>query len=495
MMKRSISMLLLIAMLAGMTACGESGGNEVTDTTAGDTTTAEPVETGIPEPELPVKDYGGEEFTFLSRGRTSYSYMERYLIAEEENGEVVNDAVFERNMAVEEKFNVKLNFIENNDQTEITQLRSIVLAGDDGVDVISARRSDLGALATEGFLVDFNSLPYVNLTTEYWDANAVEHLTILGKLYMMPSDISMGNLSMARFMYFNKGILEDYKMESPYDLVDSNKWTLDKMLSMTTMVSEDVNGDGVFNWDDKYGFLFDASSNGTIGSLCAGVGLRTVATDDEEVLVCNIMTERIQDVLTKCYSVFTDTDYALSSEELKGVGDCSNYAHEYNYGRALFAQGHFLFYNSGISSMSQFRDMEQDFGVVPNPKFDENQDGYYHKIDKFALIFGVPVCTADTERVGSVMEYMSWYSNKTVLPAYYDTTILSKRLRDDRDVEMLNIVKNSMLYDFADLYNLGGDVILWNGYLSESLASTYASESTALLTKMENLIETFQSLE
>ena len=145
--------------------------------------------------------------------------------------------------------------------------------------------------------------------------------------------------------------------------------------------------------------------------------------------------------------------------------------------------------------MSQFRDMEQDFGVVPNPKFDENQDGYYHKIDKFALIFGVPVCTADTERVGSVMEYMSWYSNKTVLPAYYDTTILSKRLRDDRDVEMLNIVKNSMLYDFADLYNLGGDVILWNGYLSESLASTYASESTALLTKMENLIETFQSLE
>ena len=111
-MKRTISTLLLIAMLAGMTACGESGGSEVTDNTAGDTTTAEPVVTGIPEPELPDKDYGGEEFTFLIRGEGSGSYRERWVYAEEENGEVVNDAVFRRNQATEEKFNIKIKIVE-----------------------------------------------------------------------------------------------------------------------------------------------------------------------------------------------------------------------------------------------------------------------------------------------------------------------------------------------------------------------------------------------
>ncbi|MBO5218257.1 MAG: hypothetical protein J6C52_02425, partial [Clostridia bacterium] len=136
-MKRSISVLLLIAMFAGMTACGESGGNEVTDTTAGDTTTAEPVETGIPEPELPALDYGGATFTFLIRGRKATSYYERYVYTDEMNGEIVNDAVFDRNRAVEEKFNLKIAVVENNDGGEIEDARTYILSGDPGIDAIS----------------------------------------------------------------------------------------------------------------------------------------------------------------------------------------------------------------------------------------------------------------------------------------------------------------------------------------------------------------------
>ncbi|MBQ2707000.1 MAG: extracellular solute-binding protein, partial [Clostridia bacterium] len=489
-MKRSISMLLLIAMLAGMTACGESGGgNTVTETTSGDTTTAEPVEAGIPEPELPVKDYGGEEFTFLIRGEGSGSYRERWVYAEEENGEVVNDAVFRRNQATEEKFNIKIKTIEPSWSggwaNELENMaRQYIQAGDPEIDVISSMRSSLGALAREGMLYNFHDLDSVNLTAPYWDANAVEHMTLDGNLFMMPSDISMGNLSMARFFYFNKRYIDEYKLEDPYTLVEDNKWTLDKMLEMVTRVSVDVNGDSQFNENDYYGMLTDDSANGSFITILAGTGIRMVELDKSGGLISAIMSEKVQTVLEKCKAVFDGTDYSISSEELIKLGDGASYANGYDYGRKLFADGHFLFYNSGISSMSQFRDMKDDFGIVPNPKYDEKQDGYYHKLDKYALIFGVPVTAGDMERVGAVLEYMSWYSNKSVLPAYYETTVKAKRIRDDHAAEMLDLIKQSMLYDFSDLYNLRGDAIIWNAYTSGNLASTWDSSKSAFETKL-----------
>ena len=143
--------------------------------------------------------------------------------------------------------------------------------------------------------------------------------------------------------------------------------------------------------------------------------------------------------------------------------------------------------------MKQFRDMKQDFGVVPNPKYDENQEGYYHKVDSFALIFGIPLCTADVERTAIVLEYMAWLSNKEVLPAYYEQTIQGKRVRDERDIEMLDIIKQSILYDYSDLYRLGGADVIYAGYKGENLSSNYAAMLPSMQAKIDELIDNFSS--
>lgn len=123
--------------------------------------------------------------------------------------------------------------------------------------------------------------------------------------------------------------------------------------------------------------------------------------------------------------LFLNTDCAISSEELQASADLSGYTNGYNYPHELFAQDHFLFYITGLSSMRQFSDME---------------------------------------RVGAVMEYSAWLSHKTLLPAYYETTIKGKKLRDEKAYEMIDLIKSSILYDFSEICGLGGTQILYDGY-------------------------------
>ena len=481
-----------------------AGQNDTADTSSGtentDENSAETTIPSSPEPDIPSLDYEGAEFTYLIRGGNVNSYREKYVFAEEENGEPVNDAIYKRNRQVEEKFNIKITAISPSwtsgwDGELEKMLRQYIQSGDTGIDVVSSMRSALGPLAREGMLYNFHDLDYIDLNAEWWDKNAADDLTVLGKLFLMPSDISMGNLAMARFMYFNQGIIDEYHLEDPYELVDGNKWTIDRMLEMTTAVSEDLNGDSVFDNNDRYGMLTDNSQNGTFVYLAAGTGVRLVIQDNDDVLVPDIMSEKVQNLISKLGTVFENTDYTVSSEELFEMGDLTGYTNMYDYPRDLFADGHFLFYQSGISSMERFRDMKQDFGLVPNPKYDENQENYYHKLDSFGLIFAVPVCAGDMERVGAVLEYSAWLSHQTLLPAYYETTVKGKRLRDDKAIEMLDMIKDSLLYDISDIYDLGGSQILWDAYNSGNLASTYAKKESAFKKQIDKLIKDLSSLE
>ena len=60
---------------------------------------------------------------------------------------------------------------------------------------------------------------------------------------------------------------------------------------------------------------------------------------------------------------------------------------------------------------------------------------------------------------------------------------------------MLDLIKGSLLYELSDLYDLGGSKILWDAYLSENLASTYAKAEGKLETRLQKLIDDLSALE
>ena len=113
-MKRFFSCLIVLTMLlSAFAGCGETPASS-----DGGETTAAPsqadAETEAPETEtqyvpdsLPDDlDYGGAAFRVF--GWSGPVLVEFYV--EEQNGEIVNDAIYDRNLAVEERLDVSLEY-------------------------------------------------------------------------------------------------------------------------------------------------------------------------------------------------------------------------------------------------------------------------------------------------------------------------------------------------------------------------------------------------
>ena len=106
-----IAAALLLTTVLGTAACGsaDDSGTVVTDAAVATTAAVqetEPVETRMYDG-VPDKDYGGKTFDILTAGNWNNEWTEIYdFQAEEENGEPINDAVFKRNVAIEERFHV-----------------------------------------------------------------------------------------------------------------------------------------------------------------------------------------------------------------------------------------------------------------------------------------------------------------------------------------------------------------------------------------------------
>ncbi len=133
--------------------------------------------------------------------------------------------------------------------------------------------------------------------------------------------------------------------------------------------------------------------------------------------------------------------------------------------------------------------MQDDFGIVPMPKYDAEQEQYYSKTDQYGLLFGVPVSASNLDRVGEIMEYMAWLSNDTVLPAYYEVNLKDKKIRDARASEMLDLIKNSRFYVISSLIGVNVVDAIVNGFIEGNIASAYDSKKSSFETKLEDILE------
>ena len=443
----------------------------------------------IPEPELPALDYGGAAFTFYSAGRAENDermFAEPdYLISEGLTAEPVNDAVFNRNLKVEEKFNLKVKLLISETRPDL-----LVLGGETSLDIIAAGSTWLGDTMSSGAYLDIMNLPYVDLTAEYWCPLCVQGTIMDNKLYMMPSDITMIPLASTGFLYFNKRLLSEHDLENPYDMVYNNTWTVDNFLSMVRMVHGDLNGDGEMTPDDLYGYLpLRGFRWGCFLQFYFGSGMTFTKVDPEEGRVLAVDQEKAQVLITKLREVLEDHTICLDHVYLL------NTYNDPDLFNNMFMEGHALFAESDMAGMDKYREMEDDFGIVPNPKYDSTQESFYHRVSPSVSMFAVPATALDLEKTGAVMEYMSWLSHYTVLPAYYEITIKQKRVRDEDAVAMLDIIRKTMVFEFGDVYDTHIPNQMSEAYDDGSIARKYGASIKYLTKMVKNYVNMLRRLE
>ncbi|MBQ8402371.1 MAG: extracellular solute-binding protein, partial [Clostridia bacterium] len=419
-----------------------------------DTETAAQAETEAAEtqpdydPKLEAIDGGGADFSFLTRQTDANIRLLDDISAEEVTGEVLNDAIYERNNVIMEKYNVKFATKITGDSSG--EIKKTVQAGDSVYSVTFNGLADAVSLSSQGVYMDLSEMPFVDITKPYWSGRIMEDASIYGKYYAGISDLTIQGYFSSGVVYYNKELASLYDLENPYDLVREGKWTLDKLKQLCQNVSSDLNGNGEWDENDQYGITFN---NFAWQILFYGSGYTFVEKDAEGSLFFTTAKENLIDCLQQLMPISQDPTVTLYSEGYGRLG--GNY--RITVCRNAFNEARALFWLEAMYGVPALREMEQDFGLLPVPKHLESQENYSSFVhNTHASSVGIPVTAGDMALTGSILEDMTWESSKTVREAFIETTLKGKYARDNESADMIDVIINSIRVDYGLLLSSYG---------------------------------------
>ena len=426
---------------------------ESTDASADDTTAEdERIKPNIPE----SADFGGDTITFLHWYNTAWTEtvrQSRDIYSEGITGEAINDAVYNRNVKIEDAYKVKIA-LQLEQSTDIASMvGQQVTAGDSTYDVVYQILSAAPALIQKSYFHNLFNVPNIDLEKPWWDQNSISSLSTMGILPLVSTSINVNDKDATAALAFNKTIAENNQLEDLYTLVREGKWTYDKLTEMAEATYNDSNGDGTMTPDDIYGFL---GGRDVIDSLYHGSGSQFITKNENDEFVFTFGTERDVDVISKGIDIVNSVWY-FNHHAWKDQSDILY--------RQIFETGHGLFFWMRLDDVTNMRAGDADFGIIPIPKYEEAQDKYYSLVSQHTTgLMSIPITCAGDElsMVGMVLEALAAESHYTLIPEYIETSLKTKNSRDAESADMLDIILGNRVFDPMNVYSFAnfGDAIM-----------------------------------
>ena len=426
-----------------------------------------------------------------------------YNPAKGEPEDALSYAVYMRNMAIENTLNVKIEQV-NQTRNMAQELADYYVNGQAFDLAIILAKSGAQA-ATMNLLQDLNSLPGLMLEESFYDQNSIRELSIAGKLYYLSGDMNISTMdcltptvvNMELYDNYVESIIEyfdgDITFSNIYNVVASGKWTVDTMLSIAALVSVDADiTDGVLGSSeyDQIGYFQYAVS--TLYYFY-GAGGRLTEINKNGVPEFVIQESRNQEVF----------DYLFDC-----MSKSSRYVN-YPYGWSGVRKTNFVTNGNTLFTEMSLWDIRKDlymngtfeYGILPTPTYKEGGD--YHSVVYFsnlAHLWAIPSYCNDSLMAQIMMATLAAASDITLsgstMDAYYTRILCFTVAPSNGAREVVDIIKNSTVYDIALLYNWGGWVQELEK-LGESKSNNYGSLVSVMpngaIPELEKTIEQFEN--
>lgn len=440
MKKRIITALLLCAMLVG---CGaETTDKETTGTADTAVDAAETVQETELWDNVPAGSYDGYGFRFLT---TEENWGYYRMDVEEQTGEVLDDAVFARNLAVEDRLGIVITETGLHYSKVMDEVKATVLASEDAYDAMTLMAFNLMTTAQQKMLLDTAALSAIRTDMPWWNGNAIRDMAIGPREYMMIGDINLMFYESYYAIFFNKTVADKFRVADPYTLVNEGKWTYDAYYGAAKQVSADVNGDGAHTADaDSFGVAMHSNAG---QSMILALGASPLTRDNDGYPVYDGLSEAFIDAYGKIMTLYTDGAVTVKSGTAGVEKVDGGYQGVFKTDRALYMM-------EVLGTLPELRDMESEFGIVVLPKADEGAE-YVSPVYHGAIGLCVPVTVSDADRTGVVLENLAAESNRTVRGVYYDVVLGSKLVRDEASVASLDTILDSGRFEIGYVYNWG----------------------------------------
>ena len=506
-MKKSLSVLLAALLLgSALAACSTNTENAADEQKTPQSNTQTPTADLTEETEETARfldsmpetmDFQGRGLNFLLTEGANGNITELSIWAEEDTGEVVDTAVYNRNLTVTDRLNIVINAptVATDSGANGNTIRNAVKSGSADFDVFGGYQYYNIVLASEGMLLNLNNkenFPYNDFDREYWGSGYMKNMSYDGeKMYWATGDIALRYTGGMYVIYVNSTIFNNYYPDvNLYSLVDEGSWTMDKVSELAGAAYVDLNANGSIDGKDQFGFV--TQSNDLTDGIAAGCMVDFSSRDDDGHPVITFDNERTYAFWDKYYAMMFNNSACM----INPVGTDDSIAI-----MTAFAAGQFMMTDNKLyQSPIYLRDMEDDFMILPMPKLDETQPHYNTRIHDSCTIFGVPVTVGGTDCVSAALEALASESFKEVTPAYYEIALKVKFTRDSDSGRMIELCHENISIDFAAQWsNKLGDINhFFRGRADakeESIASTIAKNSKVWAKAMDKLVKAFEGLD
>lgn len=346
----------------------------------------------------------------------------------------------------------------------------------------------------EGYLLDLNKVNYIDLDKAWWDKTANDSLSVLGRTYYAIGDSQLNAKKATWVVLFNKRLTADAEIPDLYTEVKEGKWTIDSLKTYGGMIEKDSDGNGSMVWGED---VFGIGLQSDISSpLLMGMGNKLTDVDSEGNFEYNLGSEENVNALEKIWRFYNENN--------GGMLNCNKYdgmPNQWIEFRNLFMADQIGFFMEHLGTVVLVGgDMQSDFGILPLPKVNEEQEDYCSSFQYYnAHAVAVMKNTDNTDRTGLITEAYQMYAHDTILPAFYLYTLTLRNARDVESGEMLELIFKKRNLDLVFAFdNLTG----MESFISEVATSDtfkFASAETArkriISSQMKKIIKELQTAE
>lgn len=439
-MRKFICFMIIAATLTTIGCAKDSASVPISETESNTTVPAEnDSEAGVLGLEM---DFEGRILRVVTSDEYAYQ-----IYSEELTGEVTNDAVYNRNLKLCDRYNFKIESLINNANKFdwYTPIINTVLSGEDAYDLVGHYAYDAYKAIVQGVYKNWLDIPYIDLENRCWNKIINDSATINNKLYAITGSLSTSVMQSAYAVFYNNDLAAEYGFtpESLYSTVVDGKWTIDYFNEITRDMYKDLDGDGFRSSSDRYGYAVMPDTAPDIW--LAAFDQKLTSKQSDGTVKIELNTEKTASALEKLLDMFYNNEGVINLETIM--------PYESYYGDIFFANGNSVFTTSCLSAAyNTFRESAHSYGILTIPKWDEAQQNYYtHIMDKYT-IWGIPVTAKDDEFIGFVTQALCEESLASVYPAFYDVALKQKYSTDEMTAEIVDMIIEGATFDFAFMF-------------------------------------------
>ncbi len=399
-------------------------------------------------------DRKGKEFRILSatRAPAGMASSNCFLEGEQNTAGTINEAVHERNTAVELELDVALTFSHADaDKSDIqSEIKRLVMSGTDAYDLVISELLPFASLANDGTFRNILSSEFTGFDFEnkpYWYKEYMDDLRLVnGYEYLLAGDFFIDVLRSSHLLLFNKEMYRDHYRRDPgevFEWVLNYEWTYEKLNGIITDMYLDKNGNSRRDYGDRWGLSISDLRSAKIGFIVsADPGLVSRSEDGTPRIVLGD-TSRMAD-LTQRLSLLLFNSSCYISDAAGG-----NSLRDFTEGSALLCEGHWL----GSLENTALLDMKEGAGVLPYPQLYASDKRYITATSNTANVGAVLLTAKDEAFISTVIQALNRETASRLIPKYYRDAL---KLRYDADPYTAGMIR--ILHD-----NIGGSFMLAYG--------------------------------